>query len=262
LDVETVRNQDYADKQDCEMNAAKRLVLRLRRKHPRMKMILGGDDLYSREPFVELIEANKLSYLLVAKPDSHKELFEWVEEIEKIGEVERGRYEEGTGPKRKRRVVEYRIARNVPLSWTRKVMVTFVEAWVRDAGGDLLYHNSWVTDLEVNRQTVGTIIAIGRSRWKIENEQFNVHKNGGYELEHNYGHGRKRLSEVMYLLNLLAFITHQILAMGDRLYQRARQRDTLRELWNGLRTMMRILEIESWQAMLERWLEDEVEISP
>jgi hypothetical protein len=149
----------------------------------------------------------------------------------------------------------------VPLSATRKVSLTFVEAWVRDEAGKLLYHNSWVTDLEVNRETVKQVIAIGRSRWKIENEQFNVHKNGGYELEHNYGHGQKRLSEVMYLLNVLAFITHQILLMGDRLYQRARERDTLRELWNGLRTLMRIKAFESWTQILEFWLEDEPEMS-
>lgn len=262
LDVEAVSNEDGTQKQDCEINAAKRLIVRLRREHPRMKMIIGGDDLYAHEPFVELLQQNKFRYVLVAKPDSHKELFEWVEELERIGEIERGRFEEGSGPKSKRREVEYRIARQVPLSGTRKVSVTFVEAWVRNDRGELLYHNSWVTDLEVSQETVRTIISIGRSRWKIENEQFNVHKNCGYELEHNYGHGQKRLSEVMYLLNLLAFITHQILGMGDRLYQRARQRDTLRELWNGLRTVMRLLEVESWRAMLEKWLEDEAELSP
>ncbi|MCW5969786.1 MAG: hypothetical protein KIT57_14865 [Blastocatellales bacterium] len=60
-------------------------------------------------------------------------------------------------------------------------------------------------------ENAAQIIGIGRSRWKIENEQFNVHKNHGYELEHNYGHGRQTLSMVFYLLNLLAFLAHKVL---------------------------------------------------
>ena len=74
--------------------------------------------------------------------------------------------------------------------------------------------------LEVSADNVAEIAGIGRSRWKIENEQCNVQKNHGYELTHNYGHGQQKLSMVFYLLNLLAFLAHMILDRGDRLYQR------------------------------------------
>jgi hypothetical protein len=72
----------------------------------------------------------------------------------------------------------------------------------------------------VDQENVAVIVRIGRSRWKIENEQFNIHKNHGYELEHNYGHGEQNLSMIFYLLNLLAFVTHLILELGDRLHQK------------------------------------------
>ena len=85
-----------------------------------------------------------------------------------------------------------------------------------DGRGQQLYHNAWCTDLEVTADNVAVVVRIGRSRWKIENEHFNVHKNHGYELEHNYGHGQQTLSMVFYLLNLLAFIAHMILDRGDR----------------------------------------------
>jgi hypothetical protein len=48
----------------------------------------------------------------------------------------------------------------------------------------------------VDSENVEVILRIGRSRWKIENEQFNIQKNHGYELEHNYGHGKNNLSMV------------------------------------------------------------------
>lgn len=147
--------------------------------------------------------------------------------------------------------------RCVSLKSEGKIAVNFVEVWERDWTGKLLYHNSWVTDLDVDKENVALVVRIGRSRWKIENEQFNIHKNHGYELEHNYGHGKKNLSMVFYLLNLLAFVTHLILELGDRLYQKCRKQESLRETWNILRTMMRAILFESWQVMLLHFLDEE-----
>jgi hypothetical protein len=55
----------------------------------------------------------------------------------------------------------------------------------------VIYHNAWVTDFAVTAENVATMVGIGRARWKIENEQFNVQKNHGSELEHHYGHGAR-----------------------------------------------------------------------
>ena len=44
--------------------------------------------------------------------------------------------------------------------------------------------------------TVAELAACGRARWKIENETFNVLKTNGYNLEHNFGHGKKTLASV------------------------------------------------------------------
>lgn len=259
MDVEEVRNTDGKEKQDCELNAGKRLIERFRQEHPQMKVIIGGDDLYSHEPFVQLLVEQGLHFVLVAKPESHKELFEWVEELDARGECQKFQWNEGQLSRR--RYYESRVVRYVPLKADGKIAVNFVEVWERDWTGKLLYHNSWVTDLEVDKENVAVIVRIGRSRWKIENEQFNIRKNHGYELEHNYGHGEKNLSLVFYLLNLLAFVTHLILEMGDRLYQRCRKQETLRETWNILRTMMRTILFDNWRAMLLNFL-DEEEASP
>ena len=92
-------------------------------------------------------------------------------------------------------------------------------------------------------------------------EQFNVHKNHGYELEHNYGHGKQTLSMVFYLLNLLAFMAHMILERGDCLYQRCVATTSRRELWHTLRTAMRMILVASWAQMLRIYL-DEAPLSP
>jgi hypothetical protein len=67
--------------------------------------------------------------------------------------------------------------------------------------------------LPVTKQNVAEIVACGRTRWKIENEGFNVMKNHGYEFEHNLGHGKRFLAMMLASLNLLAFAWHTILEL-------------------------------------------------
>ena len=122
--------------------------------------------------------------------------------------------------------------------------------------GQQLYHNAWFTDLEVTADNVAAVVRIGRSRWKIENEHCNVHKNQSYELQHNYGHSQQTLSMVFYLLNLLAFIAHTILERGDRLYQRCLATTSRRELWHTLRTAMRIILVTCWAEFLLIYLDE------
>jgi hypothetical protein len=254
LDVEEVRNEDGQQKQDCELKAGKRLVRRLRQEHRQLKICITGDDLYAHEPFILERRQLRMGFVLAAKPASHAGLFEWVEELERRGKCVHGKWEKG--PPGKRRSFEYRIAARVPLTQAGRVRVNFVEVWERTQAGAALYHNSWVTDFAVTRGNVMLLAGIGRSRWKIENEQFNVQKNHGYELEHNDGHGQHTLSMVFYLLNLLAFLAHKVVEFGDRLYQQCWIGESRRGLWTMLRSAFYLVEVESWEALLHNHLSD------
>jgi hypothetical protein len=248
LDAEEVHNTDGQQKQDCELIAAKRLVNRLRAEHRQLSMCIVGDDLYAHGPFIQELRARRMSFVLVAKPTSHVALFAQLEEREQHGECGHGTWEEGTG--RHRRTFAYRSAADVPLTQLGVERVNFLEVWERRPDGTVGYHNSWVTDFGVTPETVAPIVGIGRSRWKIENEQFNVHKNHGYEVEHNYGHGQQTLSMVFYLLNLLAFLAHKLLEFGDRLYQQCCAGESRRGLWTLFRSVFYLIELASWEALL------------
>ena len=223
-----------------------------------MAMIVTADDLYSRQPFIEKCQENRFNYVLVAKPESHPEMMEWVGELKELGGCEIVKREEGAACQRKS--YEYAIVREVPLTAKRQQVVNYVEVWERDKRGKQLYHNSFVTKLEVTKENVATLVGIGRSKWKIENEHFNVQKNHGYELEHNYGHGKKNLSMVFYLLNLLAFLMHKLIERGDRLYQKVMELgESRRERWNSLRSLMKMILVESWAQMMSICLGEEAE---
>jgi hypothetical protein len=254
LDAEEVRNTDGQQKQDCELTAAKRLVTRLRVEHRQLSLCIVGDDLYAHEPFIQELRARRMDFVLVAKPTSHMALFAQLAEREQRAACVRGTWAEGTG--RHRRSFEYRSAADVSLTQSGAVRVNFLEVWERHPDGTVGYHNSWVTDFVVTPETVAAIVGIGRSRWKIENEQFNVHKNHGYEVEHNYGHGRQTLSMVFYLLNLLAFLAHKLLEFGDRLYQQCQAGESRRGLWTLFRSAFYLIAFDTWEALLHYHLRE------
>jgi hypothetical protein len=82
---------------------------------------------------------------------------------------------------------------------------------------------SWVTNIELNALNVMSVMRMGRSRWKIENEVFNTLKNQEYNFGHNFGHGKKNLATNFAYLMMLAFTVDQIRQRCSRTFQRTYQ---------------------------------------
>jgi hypothetical protein len=244
---EPIQNGDGNTKQDCEINAGKRIVRKIRNAHPKLPIIITGDDLYSKQPFIDTLKENGMSFILVAKPSDHKILFEWVNEIDGLGGAEHLEFSDKLGRRHK-----YRWVNDVPLNGSRNAdQVNFFEYWIMNED-KTTYHNSWVTDLPVTETNVTTLVKGGRARWKIENETFNTLKNQGYHIEHNFGHGRQNLSMNFFVLNLLAFYIHQILALCDPSYQRCRKKfSSRREFWNQLRYTLRTILFRDFYHLLD-----------
>jgi hypothetical protein len=121
-----------------------------------------------------------------------------------------------------------------------------------DLAGKMTYRNSFITDLEVSRENVVELAAGARARWKIENETFNVLNNRGYNLEHNFGHGKRHLATVLAILNLLAFACHTVCKLGDRAWRAAtRELVTRQGFFQSLRTITTYLVFPSWNTLLE-----------
>ena len=60
--AEPIQKRDGTNKQDCEINAGKRLIPQLRQHFPRMGLILTGDDLFSRQPMIETLLENNFHF--------------------------------------------------------------------------------------------------------------------------------------------------------------------------------------------------------
>lgn len=244
---EPIQNNDGSTKQDCEINAGKRILGKIREAHPKLDLIITGDDLYSKQAFLDSLKENGMSYILVAKPSDHKILFEWVGEITAMGSAEHLQVIDKKG-----RCHKYHWVNDVPLNGSANAdQVNFFQYWIIDKNGKTTYHNSWVSDLVVSKDNVQALVKGGRARWKIENETFNTLKNQGYHIEHNYGHGKQYLSMNFFVFNLLAFFVHQILELCDRSYQRCRSKFSSRkEYWNQLRCTFRIMLFRDFYHLL------------
>ena len=244
---EPIVKQDGTGKNDCERNAAKRFIAKLRKDHPHLKFIVTEDSLSSNAPHIATLHAHGLHYLLGVKDGDHAYLFEQVQAAEQAGRV--ASYERHD---RAARVVHrFRFVNDVPLNTSnRDVRVNFIEYW--EVGEHKVQHFSWVTDLRVSQRNVYHLMRGGRARWKIENETFNTLKNQGYHFEHNYGHGTQNLSVVFASVMMLAFLVDQTQQLCCALFQAVWSKlGSKRLLWERMRALFYDYALESMRQLLE-----------
>lgn len=238
LAPEPITKQDGSNKNDCERNAAKRLLENIRREHPHLKLIVTEDGLSSNGPHIKLLNALDMRFILGAKSDDHKFLFDWVfsiqceefEEIDKHGVRHR-----------------YRFINSVPLNDTHfDLKINFLEYWETKPNRKT-QHFSWVTDIKITRNTAPLIMRGGRARWRIENETFNTLKNQGYNFGHNYGHGNKHLCSVFTMLLMLSFLIDQAQILCCQLFCAAKKKaTTFRDLWHEMRILFKYFIWNTW----------------
>jgi len=251
---EFVKPQDGSTKQDYELAASKRWLKKEANGLPGNTTFLG-DDLYCKQPFCEQIIQIEKHFILVCKPDSHKTLYEWVDDFDRLGKVETIIINEWTGKKKLQ--TQYRFVNQVPLRNTDDaLLVNWCEITVKDEENNVTYRNSFATDYLLNKANIKQIIEAGRTRWKIENENNNTLKTKGYNFKHNFGHGKKHLSSLLASLNILAFLVHTVLEWFDQCYALIRRDLTSRKtFFDSLRALTRYMVFDSWQKLMEFMLE-------
>ena len=86
LGTEFIENEkEDVSKQDCEINAAKRLLEKIKKDYPRLSICVQGDALYATEPFMNLCRKYNWEYLFTQKETRQKKLdesFEWIKSDE------------------------------------------------------------------------------------------------------------------------------------------------------------------------------------
>ena len=207
----------YPTKQNCELKAFYRLVDRLKRRFPRLPLCLLLDGLFAGGPTFSLCERYRWKYIITLQeddlpsvqeqfnglldtfPENHlrfrpadhyktTQAYDWVNDIEYVDS------ESHSHTVSVIRCLETKPGSHGVLKTTRCKWITNFTVKI-------------INVIELSNQG-------GRLRWKIENEGFNVQKNGGYALEHAYT--RNAVSaKVFYLLLQLAHTLAQLIERGS-----------------------------------------------
>ncbi len=188
--VENV-NEDET-KQDCETKAFKRLAKKIKKEYPKLKILISGDALYANKPALDICKENGWKYIIRFKEGSIPSLYnEFETVVTKANESTIKDYEYVTG-------LDY-----------QEEKVNIIKYTDKKKGTKFVY----ITDLPITNKNIKATINVGRRRWKIENEGFNIQKNGTFDIGHLYSKNQIAI-KVHYLMIQIAHILRQLLENG------------------------------------------------
>jgi len=195
IGTEFIENEDEnVSKQDCEINAFKRLAKTLKKRYPKLPICILGDSLYPSESVFKICDDNQWKFLLRFKEGKIKSLGEEFKALKQLDPNTNGN-----------------------CVWVKDISyqerkVDMLETEVGDKNGKKTSF-LFITSISITKRNADEIALAGRSRWKIENQGFNNQKNIRHDIEHanslNYNAMKNH-----YLITQIADIIRQIFEKG------------------------------------------------
>jgi hypothetical protein len=247
-----VQPQDGHDKQDCELAASGRWLNQWGAHYSGWRITLLGDDIYCHQPFCQRTLKAQMDFIFTCKPDSHPTVYEWVADFTRSGHLATL-----TRPRLRRKgkphlTDTYRYLNEVPLrDGDDALRVNWCELVTTREDGTVQYRNAWASSHRIDEHNVELVAKAGRTRWKIENEGNNTLKTKGYHFEHNFGHGKQHLANLLATMILLAFLMHTCFDWLDQRYRAVRSALPSRKtFFEHVRALLFYLPFDSWDHLL------------
>ena len=213
IDSEWIENKELNnenDKQDCEINAFKRMAPRLKKNFPKLKFIITGDALYATTPIINICKENKWYYIFNLKKDRLKNVYEqFTDNINYYNETKKE---------------NYYLSKNIEFNGNVFDVFKYIETTNNKT---TTFH--YISNLNIKDNNIEEIVNMGRReivnmgrrRWKIENEGFNQQKNGTFCISHVSSRHIVGL-KIQYYLIQIAHIIRQLLEYGSILLKEMR----------------------------------------
>jgi hypothetical protein len=210
--------QARATKQDCELKAFARLAQRLKKSYPQLLLCLCFDALYANGTVMDICHKNHWKYFITFKEGSLPAL--WQEYQSLLALCPRNRKTHTTDQGACQSFSWVQQLEHID-DQKRRHRVNAFQCQEKHDGQTHFF--AWLTNWSVNGDNVATLAKRGgRCRWKIENEGFNLQKNGGFNLEHAYSTGELQIKN-FYVLLQIAHLILQLVECGSLLTQKAKQ---------------------------------------
>lgn len=216
--TEFIENEDESvSKQDCEINAAKRLMKKLKYKFRKLNICIIGDSLYPCEPIYKLCDEYNWKFIFRFKEGRAKTLWK---EIQTIKGIENN--EIISNLTYKNQEIIRRLTYSNEVSYQNRLInaVDFTEIIYKKSKDSSINEKTsknfvFVTNIKFTKGNALKIVVAGRSRWKIENEGFNNQKNIRYDIEHACCFDYTAMKN-HYILVQIADMLRQLLENGSK----------------------------------------------
>ena len=255
---EWIENEKEYDKQDCELKAFYRLIEKIRKYFPQLRICVLLDGLYASGPVMKALEEARMEWIVVFKEGAMPWVWQYMQWAKKVLHVGKNLVEQDIKviESRQGRSHEQRLIRQKPKNEMRVVNKEISYEWVNrlehidgvrtfnvlscreveDGGENCNYTWLLSNGLNLCEETVKPLSLSGRCRWVIENEGNNMQKNGGYNLEHLYSRDENSMKVWNVLLDI-AHIINQLIERGSLIVRKTygTLRDLAQRLFEHLR---------------------------
>lgn len=190
---EFVENADEnTTKQDCEINAFKRLAEKIKKEYPKLKILISGDALYACKAVFDICKENGWKYIIRFKEGAIPSLYNEFETV--------------VAKENESTVKDYEYVTKLDYQKEKVNVIKYTDI---KKGTEFVY----ITDLQITNKNIKETINIGRKRWKIENEGFNIQKNGTFDIGHLYSKNQVAI-KVHYFMIQIAHMLRQLIEKG------------------------------------------------
>lgn len=200
LDSEFIENKKMLtekQKQDCETNAFKRMIKRIKSNYPKYKFIITGDGLYATSPIINICKKYHWLFIFNLKPDRLKDINETFEEnIKLLNETNK---------------INYFLSSNIEFKNNLINVFKYIEI---KKGKTTVFR--YISNIKVDNNNIEMVIQLGRKRWKIENEGFYTQKHRTFDITHLNSRNDNSMKCHYYFIQF-AHTIRQLLELGNRL---------------------------------------------
>ncbi len=169
LDSEFIENAEINNdkqKQDCETNAFKRMIKRIKKNYPKQKFLISGDALYATSPIISIVEKNNWFYIFNLKPDRLKYINDCFEGNIKLDNETNHKH--------------YYLSTNI--EYKNHIINAF--KYVENESNSNEKNFRYISNIFIDNNNIKDIVSLGRKRWKIENEGFYTQKHRTFNISH------------------------------------------------------------------------------
>lgn len=197
LDSEWIENEENLSekqKQDCEIKAFKRMATRIKKNYPKYKFIITADALYCTYPIMN-----------ICKNMNWKFIFNFNERLRTVWKD----FNDYIKYFNDSNINNYYLDKNYKYKSHVFHIIKFTD---NNLKRETNFH--YITNLDINDNNIKSIVALGRNRWKIENQGFYTQKHRTFDITHLNSRNDTAMKNHYFFIQF-AHIFSQLLEQGN-----------------------------------------------